>query len=257
MFFSHHVPDDISMGLFNLLRSLFLLFLAPALTFLVSVSAITAVVVFRVSPLKVQTLPRLWGRILCRASGVSVTVIGGENLVNDKVYIFAANHQSQFDIFALQGYLRHDFRWLAKKELFEIPFFGTGMRLAGYISVDRAHGRQAMKSLEAAAKRIAAGTSVVIFPEGTRSPDGSLHSFKAGGMVLAIKAGVPIVPVAITGSYEVLPKGRLLARPGKIRINIGHPIETSDYKVKEKRDLAQRLRDKVADLLTGKQNTSE
>lgn len=248
-FFVHFIPVGILMGFLNLFRSLFLLFLAPALTFLTSVSAITAILIFRVSPTAVQALPRYWGRILCWTSGVSVVVKGAENLITDKVYIFAANHQSQFDIFALQGYLQHDFRWLAKKELFRIPFFGAGMRLAGYISVDRAHGRQALKSLESAAKRIAAGTSVIIFPEGTRTLDGSLQQFKAGGMVLAIKAGVPIVPVSITGSYGVLPKGKFLARPGHICINIGSPIETSNYKVKEKHELAKRLRDEVEKLM--------
>ncbi len=201
------------------------------------------------SPKAVQALPRYWGRILCFISGASVEVKGAEKLVADKVYIFAANHQSQFDIFALQGYLTHDFRWMAKKELFRIPFFGTGMRLAGYIAVDRAHGRRAMKSLESAAKRIAAGTSVIIFPEGTRTLDGTLQPFKAGGMVLAIKAGVPLVPVAISGSYGILPKGKLLVRPGHICINIGSPIETSEYKVKQKHELAQRLRDEVVRLL--------
>ncbi|OIP51436.1 MAG: 1-acyl-sn-glycerol-3-phosphate acyltransferase [Deltaproteobacteria bacterium CG_4_10_14_3_um_filter_60_8] len=231
------------------LQSIFVLVLAPPLTFLVSILAIVAVAVFRVRPSKVQVFPRFWGRILCRASGVSVTLHGLENLDHDKHYIFAANHQSQFDIFALQGYLAHDCRFLAKQELFRIPFFGTGMRLAGYIPVDRAHGRQALKSLEAAAKRIAAGTSVILFPEGTRSPDGILQPFKAGGMVLAIKAGVPLVPVGITGSFAILPKGRWLARPGRIRIRIGQPIETRDYDLKQKKELADRLHDEVARLL--------
>jgi 1-acyl-sn-glycerol-3-phosphate acyltransferase len=230
-------------------QALFVLVLAPFLTLLVSIMAIVAVLVFRVRPSKVQVFPRFWGQVLCRASGVSVTVDGLENLDHDKHYIFAANHGSQFDIFAMQGYLAHDFRFLAKQELFKIPFFGTGMRLAGYIPVDRARGRQAVKSLEAAAQRIAAGTSVIIFPEGTRSLDGMLQSFKAGGMVLAIKAGVPLVPVGISGSFAVLPKGHLLARPGRIRIRIGKPISTKDYELKQKKELADRLHDEVASLL--------
>lgn len=237
------------MRVVHFLQSIFVLMLAPFLTLVVSILAIVAVAVFRVRPCKVQVFPRFWGRVLCRASGVSVSLTGLENLDHDKHYIFAANHQSQFDIFALQGYLAHDFRFLAKQELFKVPFFGTGMRLAGYIPVDRAHGRQAVKSLDAAAQRIAAGTSVIIFPEGTRSPDGILQPFKAGGMVLAIKAGVPLVPVGITGSFAVLPKGRLLARPGHVSIRIGKPIETRDYDLKQKKELADRLHDEVASLL--------
>jgi len=237
------------MKFFYMVRSVVALILAPLLTLLVSITAIVAIAIFRVSPARVQVLPRGWARIIARICGVPVLVEGLENLDPGQPYIFAANHQSQFDIFALQGYLGHDFRWLAKQELFRIPLFGPGMRLAGYIPVDRTHGRQAMKSLEAAAKRIAAGTSVIIFPEGTRSRDGSLQPFKAGGMVLAIKAGVPLVPVAILGSHEVLPKGKLLARPGRIVIRIGAPIATRDYQLKQKNELAERLRDAVAALL--------
>ena len=238
-----------SMKIFSFCRSILVLFMLPALTLLVSMTAIIAITVFRVSAARVQAIPRAWGRITCRASGVPVTISGLEKLEAGRPYIFAGNHQSQFDIFALQGYLDHDFRWMAKKELFKIPFFGWGMRLAGYIPVDRTRGRQAIKSLEAAARRIADGTSVIIFPEGTRSRDGALHSFKAGGMVLAIKSGVPLVPMAISGSYHVLPKGKLLARSGRINIRLGDPIETKNYNLKQKKELAERLRGEVARLL--------
>ncbi len=237
------------MRVMRFFQSIFVLMLAVPLTLVVSILAIIGVTIFRMHPSRVQMFPRFWGRVICRASGVSVTLEGLENLDHDQHYIFAVNHQSQFDIFALQGYLAHDCRFLAKQELFKIPFFGAGMRLAGYIAVDRSHGRQAVKSLEAAAERIAAGTSVIIFPEGTRSPDGILQPFKAGGMVLAIKAGVPLVPVGITGSFAVLPKGCLLARPGHIHIRIGKPIATRDYELRQKKELADHLHDEVARLL--------
>ena len=123
------------------------------------------------------------------------------------------------------------------------------MKRAGYIPVDRSRGRQALKSLDEAAKRIADGTSVIIFPEGTRSRDGKLQPFKAGGMVLAIKAGVDIVPVAISGTYEILPKGRLMLQPGNVLIKIGKPIPTSDYRTNQKHELALRLQKDVAGLL--------
>jgi len=234
---------------FTSLRGIAVLALTPLLTGLISIIALVMVGVLRRPASEVQFLPRYWGRFIAWLSGVSVSVRGVEALEQGRPYIFAANHQSQFDIFVLQGYLGFDFRWLAKLELFKIPVFGAAMRKAGYIPVDRAHGRRAIQSLDEAAKRIADGTSVIIFPEGTRSPDGRLGQFKAGAMVLAIKAGVPVVPVAIAGTHRVLPKGRLLARPGRVEILVGAPIETSAYSLKQKQELAELLQARVAELL--------
>ena len=233
----------------QLLRGVGVLILAPVLTILTSIAGIVGTLVFRMSATSAQCFPRLWARIILRVSKVTVTVKDGAGLRRDRPYIFAANHQSQFDIFAMQGYLDFDFRWLAKKELFSVPIFGTAMRRVGYIPVDRSHSRAAVKSLDEAAQRISDGTSVIIFPEGTRSPDGNLLPFKPGAMVLAIKAGVPVVPVAILGTHAVLSKGRLLARSGRVVIRIGEPVETSGYTVKQKHELAQRLHEAVAALL--------
>ena len=241
--------------LFQPLRAATMLLLAPVLTLLVSFLALVGLIVFRVSPSAVQALPRWWGRVIVRGSGVKVTLEGLENLEKGLPYIFAANHASQFDIFVLQGFLSYDFRWLAKKELFNIPVFGTAMRMAGNIPVDREHGRKALQSLNEAAQRIAKGTAVIIFPEGTRSEDGVLKPFKSGGMVLAIKSGVPIVPMAISGSYAVLPKGALLAKQGHIRIRIGEPVDTRTYTLKQKAELATLLHDRVAAMLA--ENTGE
>ncbi len=233
----------------NFIRSLVVLIIAPVLTLVTSILAIILVTFFKVSEESIQVLPRQWGRIIAWCSGVKVVVNGGEKLQKGQPYIFAANHLSQFDIFAVQGFLNVSFRWLAKKELFEVPVFGKGMRKAGYIPVDRSKGRQALKSLYEAADQIAAGTSVIIFPEGTRSKDGKLHEFKSGAMVLAIKSGVPIVPVAINGTYQVLPKGKLLLQSGKVKISIGEPIETSHLKGGQKKELAQQLQAEVAKML--------
>ena len=236
------------MKLFRFLRTLLVIPFALFLTLIVSIITLFWTLVLRRDATSVQGLAAWWAKSICTAAGVSVSVSGTEKLDSARPYIFAANHQSQFDIFALQGFLGVDFRWLAKKELFTVPIWGAAMRRAGYIPIDRSHGRQAIKSLDEAAQKISAGTSVIIFPEGTRSTDGKLHDFKAGAMVLAIKSGVPIVPVAITGTFTILPKGKLLMNPGRVQIRVGRPIETRNYRPKDKHQLAKKLQDEVAEL---------
>ncbi len=238
----------------HLLRALVFLLLAPLATLAVSLAALVAIVLLNRPARSVTAMVSFWGRFLCRLAGVRVRVEGLENLEPGRPVILAANHQSQFDIMALQGYLDADFRWMAKEELFRVPVWGTAMRRAGYIPVDRSHGKAAMKSLVEAARRIAEGTSVIIFPEGTRSPDGRLQPFKAGAMVLAIKAGVPLVPVAISGTHRILPKGKLLAQPGRATIRVGKPLSTEGYTSKDKQKLAERLEREVAALLEMENN---
>ena len=236
------------MKLFNFFRALFVIPFALFLTLLVSLITLFKTLVLGGGADSVQGLAAWWAGSICRVSGVRVSVKGTEHLDPEKPYIFAANHQSQFDIFVLQGFLGVNFRWLAKKELFTVPIWGAAMRRAGYIPIDRSHGRQAIKSLDEAARKISAGTSVIIFPEGTRSIDGKLHEFKAGAMVLAIKSGVPIVPVAIIGTFGILPKGSLLMNPGMVQIRVGQPISTKNSSPRDKHQLAQLLQDKVTEL---------
>jgi 1-acyl-sn-glycerol-3-phosphate acyltransferase len=238
------------MKLFRSLRALLVIPFALLLTLFISIVTLFRTLVLRKDAASVQGLAAWWAKSICTAGGVVVSVTGTEKLDSEKPYIFAANHQSQFDIFALQGFLGVDFRWLAKKELFQVPIWGPAMRKAGYIPVDRSHGRQALKSLGEAAQKIAAGTSVIIFPEGTRSKDGKIKDFKAGAMILAIKSGVEIVPVAIDGTYEILPKGKLLMKPGNVAIRVGNPIATKDCTSKDKHTLAQVLQKEVTELLT-------
>lgn len=237
------------MSLLQTIRGILTLALAPILTFFVSALSLIDLLWIRKSEIKVQAFPRYWGRILCLLSGVRVTVEGIDNIDPQQTYIFAGNHCSQYDIFSFQGYFPHDFRWIAKKELFSIPLLGQAMRQVGYISIDRSHGRQALKSLDEAAKQIAAGTSVLIFPEGTRSADGLLHEFKTGAVLLAIKAGVPIIPISFNGSYEVLPKGKLLPKSGHITIRVGQAIPIAHCKASDKQNLAQNLHAAVEKLL--------
>ncbi len=239
------------MEVIRLLRSLLVIVIALLSTLAISLGALFMVHVLRRPSGDTRSLATAWGKLVLFVAGVRVTKKGGEGLDPAASYIFAANHQSQFDIFVLSGYLGHTFNWIAKKELFTVPVWGRAMRAAGDIPVDRSRGREALKSLAEAASRIASGTSVVIFPEGTRSPDGRLGKFKSGGMALAIKAGVPVVPVAVKGTHAVLPKGSLIARPGPVTVSVGEPVEVSPFGPRQKQELADRIQVEVAKLLEG------
>jgi len=230
-------------------RAVLTLLLAGPATLLFSILTLLDIYLFRRSELKAQAFPRSWGRTICRLAGVRVRIEGAENIIPGQTYIFVGNHVSQFDIFSFQGYFPHDFRWIAKKELFRIPFFGSAMLRAGIVPIDRSHGREALRSLNRAAEQIAGGTSVLIFPEGTRSADGRLQPFKTGAVMLAIKAGVPVVPIGFIGTRTILPKGKLLADSGEIIIRIGKPMPTDTYKPADKQQLADHLHERVAELL--------
>ena len=237
------------MPLLQCIRGFLALITMPPLTIVVCVGALIDLHWIRRSQIKAQQFPRAWGRVLCRIAGIRVRVEGQDNLDPSQTYIFIGNHTSQTDIWTFQGYIPHDFRWIAKKELFAIPLFGPAMKAVGFISIDRSRGRQALQSLNDAAARVADGASVLIFPEGTRSTDGRLHPFKTGAILLAIKAGVPVVPVGFNGTFQVLPRGRLLARGGDVVLRIGTPLPTKDFKAKDKRALALQLQQQVTELL--------
>jgi len=185
---------------------------------------------------------RFWARSIVFVSRVKVTVQGLEHIDPSATYVYMANHQSMFDILALLGYLPVQFRWLAKMELFQIPVFGYSMTRVGYISIDRSNRKAAYQSLQEAAQKIAQGVSVVVFPEGTRSPDGQVKPFKGGGFYLAIRSGRPIVPVVISGSHHVMPKGMLRIRPGRIVLSINPPIDTTPYNKNTKEVLMELVR---------------
>ena len=240
------------MSLLQYIRTLLTLLLAVPVTLFFSIIILLDIFLVRRSEQKVQIFPRAWGKSICLLVGVKVRIEGAENLATDQTYIFVGNHVSQFDIFSFQGHFPHNFRWIAKKELFRIPFLGSAMLRSGIIPIDRSHGREALKSLNKAAEQISKGTSVLIFPEGTRSADGRLQPFKTGAVMLAINAGVPVIPIGFIGTYSILPKGKFLANCGEITIRIGKPISTDNYKPGDKQKLAHHLHDRVAELLDAK-----
>jgi len=186
-------------------------------------------------------LAEWWGRGILRVSRVRVTVIGREHLNTGASFILMPNHQSHFDIPVLLGCLNTQFRWLAKAELFQIPIFGRAMRGCGYISIDRSNREAAFASIRQAGDAIHGRVSVLIFPEGTRSPDGRLLPFKKGGFVLAADSGVPILPIGVYGTGRILPKKHLLLDPGPVTLWIHPPIDTTGYGRQTKEALMERV----------------
>lgn len=168
---------------------------------------------------------RRWSRILLWLFGVKATVRGAEKLKKGTNYVYLPNHSSYLDIIALGATIPDDIRFIFKRELAKIPLFGWSLSSGPYILIDRTDARHAMESIEMAARQIAEGASVVIFPEGTRSHDGKIGPFKRGGIHLAIKSGVPMVPVAVRGTYRLLSRHDKKVRPGKVEVIIGQPIE--------------------------------
>ncbi|RUM89619.1 MAG: 1-acyl-sn-glycerol-3-phosphate acyltransferase [Thermodesulfatator sp.] len=194
----------------------------------------------------------LWCRLVLLISGVRLEVKGGEHLEPGKRYVFFANHQSQMDIPVLEEALRaFEIRFLAKRSLFKIPFFGWGIWAIGYIPVEREDPREGVKSLLACVERIREGFSVVVFPEGTRSPDGRLLPFKTAGFLLPIRSRVPAVPVALRGTRKILPRGSLYLHPGKVEVLVGPPLPTEGLGPRDRERLAREVRKFLEKALEG------
>jgi 1-acyl-sn-glycerol-3-phosphate acyltransferase len=190
----------------------------------------------------VHRVARIWARSILFASRIKVTVNGLANIDPTQSYVYMSNHQSNFDIPVLLAYLPVQFRWLAKAELFNIPIFGRAMRGAGYVKIDRFNRESAFESINEAAAKMKNGVSVMIFPEGTRSLDGKIRSFKKGGFVMAVDAGVPIVPIVLKGTWTIMEKSSLKINTGEVSLNIEPPIATTDYTRENKDDLIKSVR---------------
>jgi 1-acyl-sn-glycerol-3-phosphate acyltransferase len=194
-------------------------------------------------------ISRVWSRMLLWVSGVRMEIDGLENIHPGASYVFVSNHASLMDTPVVLAHLPVQFRFLAKKGLFLIPILGTHLRRAGHLPVVKDDPRASLKSMSDAARIIRERSySVLLFPEGGRSA-GELKEFKEGAAYIAIKAGVPAVPIGMMGTRQVLPMGSMQIMSGVVKLRIGVPIPTENLTLKDRGQLTQTLRDKVADLI--------
>lgn len=178
--------------------------------------------------------PRLWAKLFCILTLVKVTVKGRENVEKNTSYVFVCNHQGAYDIFAVYGYLNHQFRWMMKRSLEKIPLVGYSCKVSGHIMVDNSSPSATRLTMEKAERQLRGGMSLVVFPEGARTWNGKMRPFKRGAYMLAVEFGLPVVPITIDGSFDVMPRFKKLPHWGHIVLTIHKPIEA----VAGKHDLA-------------------
>ena len=233
----------------GLVRSV--LFTAPLIVIATAVYGSVSLMVslLDVTGARQMRVARAWARMLLRLSGVQVDVHGLRKIDPGAGYVVVANHASYMDTPVVLAHIPVQFRFLAKQRLFSIPFLGGHLRRAGHIPVPRENPREALKTMGEAGRIIRErGISVLIFPEGGRSLEG-LQEFKEGAAYIAIKAGAPVLPVALRGTMDVLPMHSVHVRPGRVTVCIGDPIPTAGMKSGDRGRLTRQLHDELARLL--------
>ena len=205
---------------------------------------------FETSGRRQITVARAWARFLLWVSGVKVKVEGLDKIAADGSYVFVSNHLSYMDTPVVLANIPVQFRFMAKRGLFQIPLLGTHLARAGHVPVPRDDPRAAVKAMTTAAQIVRErGISLLIFPEGGRTHDGALQPFKEGAAFIAIRAGVPLVPIALHGTREILPYGSSHVRSGAVTMRIGEPLATSDAQLRDRERLTAELRSRIVALL--------
>ncbi|MCY3651550.1 MAG: 1-acyl-sn-glycerol-3-phosphate acyltransferase [Acidimicrobiia bacterium] len=223
--------------LVNGLRTGLVFAVAVPVTVLCALAIILHTMVRPTGPI-LEWIPRFWGRMWCVTAGAKLTIEGLENIDRRRAYVVVSNHQSSFDIFVHFAVMPVPIRFLAKTELYKIPLFGTAMRKFGIVEVDRAAGRAAHQAVnQGAAETTRLGRSLMIYPEGTRSRDGTMLPFKKGAFYIARNLGLPVLPVAITGTRAIWEPGSKLIRSGPIKVAVMAPIPTEGLNLKDIDDL--------------------
>ncbi|HQP25608.1 MAG TPA: lysophospholipid acyltransferase family protein [Smithellaceae bacterium] len=209
-------------------------------TFVCGILAIIASLLF--TPRTGGMFAVLWARINSFFTPMTVHVIGAENLEPGVSYVITSNHQSMYDIYVLYGWMGVDFKWVMKKELEQVPVLGLACKVLGHIYIDRSDSKSAVETIRAAKTKIVNGTSVLFFPEGTRSSDGEIRPFKKGAFRMAMDLGIPILPVTINGTRNILPKGGMDLMPGGATMIIHKPISVKGYHEDNLNELMDRTR---------------
>jgi 1-acyl-sn-glycerol-3-phosphate acyltransferase len=199
----------------------------------------------------VVSLGRFGAQAFRRLLGIRLEVSGLEHVVGSRPTLYCINHRSNVDVVAFEALFPRcpRLRGLYKAEMGKIPVLGRAMRLVGFVPVDRANRASAIASVDAAARRLLAGDSFLIAPEGTRARDGELQPFKKGGFVMAIKAQAPVVPVALRGTAEAMPRGRFWVKPTLVRVDVGEPIPTEGLTIDDRDRLMTAVRDRMQAML--------
>ncbi len=228
------------------------LIFAPIVVFATSFFSLCAFVLSLIAPARfaarVTAVP--WARLLALATPMRVEVVRRCRIDPGQSYVLVSNHQSQYDILVLYGWLGVDFKWVMKEELRHVPCIGPSCERLGHVFIDRSNHAAAIASLEAAKKKIVDGTSVIFFPEGTRSRDGRLLPFKKGAFRMAIDLGLPVLPLTVSGTRDVLPAGTIDLLPGRARLTIHPPIETEGLTGAQADALATRVREVISSELS-------
>jgi 1-acyl-sn-glycerol-3-phosphate acyltransferase len=189
-----------------------------------------------------HAIARKWAQSAIASNGSEIKVIGNENVPASGGVLFIANHQSNFDIPILIGFVPRDKGFIAKHEMLKIPVFSRWMRYLGCLFIDRGDARQSLKVLNEAAERLKQGHSLVIFPEGTRSKDGTVGQFKSGSLKIAVKANVPIVPITINGSMNIMPKGTSFIKSACVEVIVSPPLILDELPDKDTNLIAEKVR---------------
>ncbi|HLF30112.1 MAG TPA: lysophospholipid acyltransferase family protein [Xanthomonadales bacterium] len=192
---------------------------------------------------------RNWARLLAWLTPMRVSVHGAEHAQTDRSYVVVCNHQSQYDILLVYGFLDLDFKWVIKQELRKIPGLGIGCEKAGHIFIDRSNPRSARAAVAAALQRLGDGVGILFFPEGTRSLDGRLLPFKRGAFRLAIEQQLPVLPVTLVGTRDIMPAKTLRVFPGRARLIIHPAIETRGMVSGQVDELLNRAQKTIASAL--------
>jgi 1-acyl-sn-glycerol-3-phosphate acyltransferase len=230
-----------------MVRGIFVLSVAAIWTGLLQIPVTLSVLLTWSGEASLWMARNLWAPVILWSAGVELEADPLPALDHKKPYVFMSNHQGFFDIPAACATIPNNVHFVAKKSLGYVPILGWYIRTAGHILIDRSKRQDAMRSLEQAGAKIAKGKSIIIYPEGTRSRDGIIRPFKKGPFVMAIAAQVPIVPIAVEGTKDIMTKGAVRMTPGRVRIRLGEPVPTAGLTLDDREDLMRIVHDRMID----------